>query len=143
MVQNKNHLHKIKQGGDKLKDLAVFYYNKGYTCSQCVLKAFEDKYSYPIDQNLYTPLNAVNTGFGVGSVCSALVGGVFIFGLVFDEITAQRARLKLLANFDAYYNTLNCSGLSNARTGYGGCEKIISSAAYFTEIILLQEGFLE
>lgn len=143
MVQNKNHLHKINKGGDNLKDLAVFYYNEGYNCSQCVLKAFEDKFSYTVDQSLYESLNAVSTGFGVGSICSALVGGVIIFGLVFDKITAQRARLKLLANFEAYYNTLNCSGLNNARTGYGSCERIISSVAYFTEITLLQEGFLK
>ncbi|MBE6008624.1 MAG: hypothetical protein E7235_05435 [Lachnospiraceae bacterium] len=124
-----------------MKNLAVLYYNEGYNCSQCILKAFEDKYSYHIEPTLYKSLNAVNTGLGVGSVCSAIVAGIMIFGLVFDDATAHRTRLKLLADFDAYYGSINCSGLNNARTRYGSCEKIISAAAYFTEMILLEEGF--
>ena len=124
-----------------MKDLALFYYNEGYNCSQSVLKAFEEKYSYTIEPSLYKSLDAVNTGFGIGSLCSAIVGGIMIFGLVFDDITAHRARLKLLTHFDVYYNSVNCSGLNRARTPYGGCDKIISSAAYFTELILLEEGF--
>ena len=143
MVPNKNHLHKIIKGGDDLKDLAVYYYNCGYNCSQCILKSFEDKFSYTVDPILYKTLNAVNTGFGVGSICSALAGGVMIFGLIFDEITAQKARLRLLASFDSYYNTLNCSALSNKRTVHGSCEKIISYTAASVESIILETDFLK
>jgi len=124
-----------------LKTLAVRFYNEGYNCSQCIIKAFEEKYDYNIEDRSYSALSAVNTGFGVGMVCSALVAGILIFGLVFDEVTAHRARLRLLASFDAYFDSLNCSGLDSIKDSSSGCEKIISKAAYFTETILLEEGF--
>ncbi len=124
-----------------MKEAALKYYNDGLNCSQCIIKAFEQKYGYAISDEIYSSLSAVNTGLGVGSVCSALIAGIMIFGLVFDEDTAHRARLKLLAFFDAYFESINCSGLNSSKNEFKGCDKVIVMAAYFTEQILLEEGF--
>lgn len=124
-----------------MKALALKFYNEGYNCSQCIIKAFQEKYDYPISDDVYLGLIAVNTGMGIGSFCSALVAAVMIFGFVFDKETAVRARLKLISCFDAYFGSLNCSGLNASKNKYKGCEKVISMAAYFTERILREEGF--
>lgn len=124
-----------------MRNIAVKYYNEGYNCSQCIIKAFQEKYGKSVNDDIYKCLSAVNTGFGVGTVCSALIAGIMIFGLVFDETKAARARLKLLAAFDTYFSSINCSGLNNSKNMYNGCGKVIAMAAFFTEDILLEEGF--
>ena len=126
-----------------MRKLAVKYYNKGFNCSQCIIKAFEEKYGQRVSEDVYKWLSAINTGLGVGTVCSALMAGIMVFGLVFDETKAARARLKLLAAFDAYFNSINCSGLNESKNKYTGCGKVIEMTAFFTENILLEEGFEE
>ncbi len=124
-----------------MQNLAIKYYNNGFNCSQCIIKAFQEKYGQAISPEIYSALSAINTGLGIGTVCSAIVAGVMLFGILFDEETAHRLRLKLLTYFDAYFGSINCSGLSRSKNNYNGCDKVISMAAYFTEQILLEEGF--
>lgn len=125
-----------------MKNLALKHFQTDSNCSQCILKAFEEKYNYPLNPQIYKSLSAVNSGFGIGTVCSALIAGIIIFSTVFDEQTALRARLKLLSNFNSYFGTVNCSSLSPSKNSFNGCDKIIYMTAAFTEQILLEEGFL-
>lgn len=124
-----------------MKNLALKHFQTDCNCSQCIIKAFEEKYNYPVNREIYKSLSAVNSGFGIGTVCSALIAGIMIFSTVFDEQTALRARLKLLSIFKQRFGTINCSSLFPSKNGFNGCENIISVAADLTEKILLEEGF--
>ncbi len=125
-----------------MKLLALKFYEEGYNCSQCIVKAFEEKFGVEVDEKLYEALNAVNTGFGIGSFCSALAGGIIVFGIVFDDKDARRARIRLIDSFYSYFGSLNCSGLNESKNKNNGCAKVIAMAAFFTEMILREEGFL-
>ena len=45
---------------------SVFYYNKGYNCSQCILKAAEDCFNLNISQECYDLCKGIHTGLGIG-----------------------------------------------------------------------------
>ena len=124
-----------------MKALALKFYGEGYNCSQCIVKAFEEKFKVKVDEEIYKYLSAVNTGFGIGSFCSALAGGIVVFGIAFDDKDAHRARIKLIDSFYAYFESVNCSGLNESKNKYNGCSKVIAMAAFFTEMVLQEEGF--
>lgn len=122
-----------------MKKLAVQFYEGGYNCSQCIVKAFETKYHYPVPKEVYDSLNGVNNGFGIGGFCSGLVAGIMIFGLLFDQDTAKRLRIELLMRFQNEFGNVNCSALGKYKTGYSNCNAIIAGIACIVEDIIQGE----
>ena len=122
-----------------MKNLATDYYNRGYNCSQCILKAFETKYKIPITKQAYEMCTGINTGFGVGTTCSVLVAGIMIFGIMFDEQTAKRLRMKLLNTFHDRHKSLNCDALLKKRGSNRKCDKIVFEVAEMIDNIILEE----
>ena len=110
-----------------MKDKAVYYWKKGYNCSQCILKAAETVYDIQITDQCLDICSGITGGFGTGCICSVLIAGIMVLGLLFDELTVKRLRLQFLTEFTEKYGTLNCSSLKNSRTN-GACDGIISGA---------------
>ena len=125
-----------------MKNRATEYYNKGYNCSQCILKAFESKYKIPINKQSYEMCTGINTGLGIGTTCSVLVAGIMIFGILFDEQTAKRLRIKLLAMFKERHRSLNCDALTKEKGAGRRCDRIVAEVAELIDIIISEEGRL-
>lgn len=118
------------------------YYRQGYNCSQCILKAAEDRYEIPLNRQWMNACAAVNNGFGVGSMCSVLVAGVMVFGLLFGKETAKKLRIKLLTTFYETHGSLNCNSIQAKYANKNGCEEIVGYIAELTEKIIAEEGIL-
>lgn len=112
-----------------LKDESLYFYNMGYNCSQCILKACERVYKINIPKQCIDMCSAVNTGFGVGGMCSILVSGIMVFGLLFDEDTAKRLRIEFLSEFQSKHHSINCSDLKNERKQGLHCEELVMDIA--------------
>ena len=120
-----------------LKEKALYYYRKGYNCSQCILKACESVYKIPISNQSMKLCSAVNNGFGIGSICSVLVSGIMIFGIMFYEVTAKKMRIKLLTMFNSKHS-LDCMSLKKEFND-GNCENIVGEIAQLIELIIDEE----
>jgi hypothetical protein len=121
-----------------MKNLALKYYNEGYNCSQCVLKADEEYFHIYVPEECFSMCSAVGNGFGIGVFCCALVAGTLVFGLIFNEKTATRLRIRLIYDFSLQYDLVNCSQLKDENGGEG-CGLIISSVAELVYNMILEE----
>ncbi len=121
-----------------MKDKVLNYYYQGYNCSQCILKAAEQKYKIPISNQSIKLCNGVCNGFGVGGICSVIVAGIMVLGLLFDEKTVKRLRLKFITEFQDKFSVLNCSQLKE-KMGEYSCDKLILEAADLIDKIIEEE----
>lgn len=121
-----------------MKDKVLEYYYQGYNCSQCILKAAEQKYRIPISKQSLNLCSGISNGFGMGGFCSVIAAGIMIFGLLFDEETVKRLRLKLVNTFQDKYSSLNCSQLRK-KNGEYFCETFIPEAADMIDCIIKEE----
>ena len=122
-----------------MKERAVMYYRQGHNCSQCILKAAEYTYKIPIPKQCYEMCKGVNTGFGLGGMCSVLIAGVMVFGLFFDEATVKRLRLRLFSDFRDLHPALNCADLVKERKNGAKCEQIVRQIAGLVKQIIDEE----
>ena len=108
-----------------LGKIALKYYNNGLNCSQCIIKAVGEFYNINIDKQSFRMLSAVSNGFGIGSLCSVIAAGVMVFGLMFDENTAKRLRIRLLAKWEEAFGSANCSNIKASPACKNGCERAV------------------
>lgn len=121
-----------------MKEKALRYYKQGYNCSQCILKAVEHKYNISVPKQCYSMCRAINNGLGIGGMCSVLTAGIMVFGLLYDDMTAKRLRMKLLGMFQEKYGALECGVLKRGRSG---CDEIIADIASMIDNIIQDEGY--
>lgn len=119
-----------------LKEKALYFYQEGYNCSQCILKAAEQVYKIPISKNSLNMCSGISTGFGIGGMCSVLIAGIMVFGLMFDEQKAKRLRIKFLNEFNSKHHNLNCSALKQERKQGLHCEELVCDIADLIEKII-------
>lgn len=122
-----------------LRKNALYFYNMGYNCSQCLLKAAEKTYGIVLSKQALKMSVAISNGFGIESICSVLVAAVMIFGIMFDEETAKRLRIKLFNEFYDKHKNVNCGKLKGERGIDIGCDNVISSVADITERLINEE----
>ncbi len=118
-----------------MKEKALYYHEKGYNCSFVILKAGAEKYKLTLPEEAEQSCCAVSSGFGVGSICCALVGAVMLFGLLFSEEKAKLLRMQLFVLFHDKYETLNCCAISAHRED---CTDVITDVASLTENLIEQ-----
>lgn len=97
-----------------MKKLAQEYYKKELGCSRSILMAFRDKYGYVTDE-VIDAANAINNGFGIGGICSALVAGIMILGLLYEGNGANSERIRLMTAFQCRFCSINCMSLARER----------------------------
>lgn len=121
-----------------MKQKALYYHENGCNCSFAILKAGAEKYHVNLSEEAEQGCCAVSSGFGVGSICCALVGAVVLFGLLFSEEKAKLLRMQLFVLFHDKYETLNCCAISAQRQD---CMEVIADVADITEQLI--EGMKE
>lgn len=83
-------------------------------CSRSILMAFRDKYGY-VTEEVINSANAINNGFGIGGMCSALLAGIMILGLLYKGEEAYSERMKLMTCFQCKFCSINCMSLAKER----------------------------
>ena len=120
-----------------LGDLALKYYGEGYNCSQCIIKAACDKYCIPFDENILNMNLGVYGGFGVGSICCALVGAILALGLIFkNENDLKRKRMELILYFKNEFSCINCCAIKKSCAQNGCCNIIIYKTGEMLEKVI-------
>lgn len=121
-----------------MKEKAMKYFGQNYNCSQCILRAAEDEYGITISSDCYDMCKGINNGFGVGTTCSALIAGTMVLGILFDERTTTRLRLKLFMLFQNRYRTFDCCKIKKTQMD-GNCKEVIRVVASILEEIISTE----
>ena len=119
---------------------AIACYNRGHNCSQCVMKAADGCYKLKLSKNALDMCEGINNGFGVGSVCSVLLAGIMLFGIMLDANETKRARMLLLTECCEKYGSLDCAVIKKWRKKGNTCEDIIEEIANMVERIIEQAG---
>ena len=122
-----------------MKEKALQYYRQGWNCAQCILKAAEAVYGLPVSRQCMNACAGVSTGFGVGGLCSVLIAGVMALGLLFDEATVKRLRVRLFTAFHDKYTCTDCGALKAKRGDGAQCEAIVAEVASLVETIVAEE----
>lgn len=117
-----------------LKEKSIYYYNEGFNCTQCLLKAFEYIYKIPISEQSLKICNNINNGFGVGNICGAVIAGIMIFSLLFDYDTTNRLKMELLFTLNENHS-INCMQLKK-EFNEKDCTNIIGLIADIIENII-------
>ena len=104
----------------------------GYGCGQCIIKAADRKYKIGISSDFISAAAALSNGCGYGGQCTVITAVIIIFGIMFDEMTMKRLRIKFLDEFRSRYNDFNCCRLSAGNN----CVSIIASAAEIADRLI-------
>lgn len=113
-----------------LKERALFYYEKGCNCSQCILCAARDEYGIEMPDECCKSCDGIYNGLGIGSVCSVLIGCIMVIGLVEENVSFRR--LDMTEKFNRKFGSINCGKLKNNMN----CCDIIADACDILEDIL-------
>ncbi len=119
-----------------MRELALKYYRQGYNCSQCILMAAQQTYKLSVPKPCFNMCSGVNMGFGIGNMCSVVIAGVMVFGLMFDTGVTKKLRLKLMTQFKEKYGNFNCSVLIKE---HNQCADLIQGIADMIDKLIKEE----
>ncbi|NLK21095.1 MAG: hypothetical protein GX308_03180 [Epulopiscium sp.] len=122
-----------------MRKRSVYYYLRGYNCTQCIIKAAEERYNLDIPKECYDLCKGLNVGLGIGGTCNLISAATMVFGLLFDERTVRRLRIRFIDTFQSNYKAVNCSQLRKLRDCQNNCSYIIGEAAYLIEKLIENE----
>jgi len=122
-----------------MREKAIKYYQEGSNCSVSIIKAANDVFKLNINKQCFDMCKGVRTGYGIGSMCNALEAGVFVLGLMYDERTVNRLRMKLLTLFQSKYKANTCFKLQQQLSNSNDCSKIIGDVADILDRIIKSE----
>lgn len=119
-----------------LGKLALKYYNEGFNCSQCIIKACDKFYGLGLENTTYDMLRCVSDGFGICSLCSVFAAGVMVIGLMFDERKAKGLRIAFLTEAAKAFGGTDCPKVRSYMHGRGGCARVIEAVGNMLEKII-------
>lgn len=102
-----------------LSERGLKFYNKGYNCAKCILKACEEEYNIEISDDLLNACGGLYNGLGVGSCCGVIIACIMVIGIMCDNVPFYR--LEMVERFNTEFKSLNCCQLKKSCR----CDKII------------------
>lgn len=123
------------KGGEKMRDLIIKYSQAGESCSHIILLAAADKYNLTLSEDMMNSCRAIRAGFGIGGICSGLIAGVMVLGMLFDEEEARQKSLQLFCMFQGTYQCMDCGRLAVNRED---CEDVLVEIGERLEEIVAQ-----
>ncbi len=91
-----------------MESIAVKLHKNGMNCGKSIFKGICEKQHKEVAKETLDVFGAINSGFGVGVFCSALIGTIGALSLFFDEEDMQKIRLELLMDFNEKYGSFDC-----------------------------------
>jgi len=137
------------ESGRSAADLALHYFKNGLSCSEAVIKAFNEKYALGLPEHCYRIASGFGAGMGEsGCACGAVTGCTMVFGLIAGRQKAYESnRMAFLAvhelheKFKAKHRSTCCRVLTRGVEWYSAeqkrlCEGYVYDAASITEEII-------
>ena len=94
-----------------LKEKVQAFCETEENCCRILLLAAAEEYGISLSEDILFACSGISSGFGVGSICSALVAAVMVLGLLYED-GAKEKRLLLLYRVQERLGSLNCGRLS-------------------------------
>ncbi|MBQ2925088.1 MAG: C-GCAxxG-C-C family protein [Anaerotignum sp.] len=95
-----------------LKERVRAYCHTEENCSRILLLAAAEEYGFSLSEDILSACGGISGGFGIGSICSALVAAVMILGILCGD-RVQEKRLLLLWKVQERFGYLDCGRLSS------------------------------
>jgi cysteine synthase A len=139
-------------GEKKASELAIHYFKNGLSCSEAMLKAFNEKYDLGLPEHCLRIASGFGAGMGEsGCACGAVTGATMVFGLIAGRKKAYESnRMAFLATnelhrrFREKNKSTCCRILTRGVEWYSAEQKVLcegyemSSAEIAEEIIETQ-----
>jgi cysteine synthase A len=89
----------FKEEKRSASELAMYYFKNGLSCSEAMLKAFNEKYKLGLPEHSLSISSGFGAGLGEsGCACGAMTGAIMVFGLIAGRKKAYESnRLVFLA----------------------------------------------
>lgn len=116
-----------------MKERAMELCAQGENCSRAILKASAEQYNFVLSQELIDSCNAISAGFGIGGVCSALVAGVMVLGILFETDEAKQKSLILFSMVQEKWRCVDCCRLAAGRED---CNDLIGKISEILENVI-------
>lgn len=111
----------------------------GEGCSRILLRAAAEEYGFSLPPELLDACSGINGGFGIDGLCSGLVAGVMVLGLLFEEDEVKGRRILFLLRAQERFGALDCCCLSAAFQG--DCCGLLEEIAEILQEIIEGEEF--
>ncbi len=111
---------------------AIDFCADGANCSQAILLAGAKKYDLQLSDELLQSCSAISAGFGIGGLCSSMIAGTMLLGLVFDETTAHQKSILFFYAVQDALGSLNCCSIA----GETNCHHAISTICNALESLI-------
>ncbi len=119
-----------------MKERAMALCAEGENCSRAILVAAAEEFGFSLSEEMMDSCNAISAGFGIGGMCSALVAGVMVLGILFPTEEAKQKSLLLFFKVQENWNCVDCCRLSANREN---CNELIGQIAELLEEVI-REG---
>lgn len=93
-------------------EYTLAFCEEGANCSQAILQAGAKKYDLQLPEEVLRSCSAVSAGFGIGGLCSGIIAGVMLLGLVFDETEAHQKSILFFYEVQDALGGLNCCSIA-------------------------------
>lgn len=103
---------------------------KNLNCSQIVFNEVCKNCHKKICEDENNMLGGISAGFGVGNICSGIVGAMCAMGLFFDEYEMKSIRVQFIVDFNEKFGSLDCSILCQKGID---CQEILEFSQKWTE----------
>ncbi len=122
-----------------MREIAIDLYNRGYNCALCIIIAATRYYGINLPDECERMCAGLYGGLGVGRMCSALVGGVLVLGLMFGERRLKTLRIKLLMDAVDHFESIDCAMLARKQRTGEYCAPLVGEIASLLEEIINEE----
>lgn len=113
------------------------YCREGEGCSRIFLRAAAAEYGFLLPEELLDACSGISGGFGIDGLCSGLVAGVMVLGLLFEEDEVKVRRILFLLRAQERFGALDCCCLAAAFQG--DCCGLLEEIADILQEIIEQE----
>lgn len=116
-----------------MKENTLIFLQQGETCSRSILLGAAKTYGFTPSKDLLDGCGAIQAGFCIGGLCSAIVGCIMVLGILFPEKEAQQKTLLLLCEVQSHWCCLECCKLT---LQFENCQGFIGELCEILEEII-------
>lgn len=125
-----------------MKQIAKDLFEQGHNCCEVIIMAADKKYNLNIPEDTFRFVACTNYGFGIGSLCGAIISGVMIIGYIFknscssDSACINKIRMEFIDNVNNKLQSINCSKIIKVNNEKEGCKRVVSIIADVLEKVI-------
>ncbi len=119
------------------------YRTDGYSCSESILRSFNDEYNLKLDDTALKAASGFSGGLCTEDVCGIVTAGVMVIGVLFTEERIRKSpktkevTTQFVTEFKKVYKSTNCAMLKEHyyKEDTGCMDLIVESGLLLDKII--------